>query len=113
MVSEEMVRRWEVVYRRYIEASKRAAVSYVADQDAAREMLIASQEVANAWRAMESTPDLPWWIAAAVTAAAQAFEFQARDWAVRAEGWTGPARQLPTRPRPTPHRRTGEAGERR
>jgi hypothetical protein len=113
MVPEDMVQRWEIAYRRYVEASKVSALASAGDLDVAREMVVASHDVASAWRVMESMPDLPWWTAAAISAAAQAFEFQARDWAVRAEGWLGPVRRLPTRPRPTPHRRIGEGGEQR
>lgn len=111
-VSEDLVRRWEAAYRRYGEASKASAATSASDPDAARAMVITSQEVAWAWRALESALDMPWWMAAAVGAAAQAFEFQARDWAGRAEGWRGPARRLPIRPRPTPHRRDAGTDER-
>ena len=103
MVPEDLVQRWEAAYRRYGEASKMSAVSPAGDRDVARAMVLASHDVAVAWRAMESIPDLPWWTLAAVGAAAQAFEFQAREWSVRAEGWLGPARRLATRTQPTPH----------
>lgn len=89
-VSEDLIERWEAAYRRYTDASKISAMSFAADQDVAREMVMASHEVASAWRAMESTPDLPWWVMAALAAAAQAFEYQVKEWSV---------------PRPTPHRR--------
>jgi hypothetical protein len=115
-VPEDLVQHWEAAYRRYREVSKVAAVSFAGDENAAQEMIAASQEVAVAWRSMESIPDLPWWTLAAVSAAAQAFEFQARDWSVgaintQAAILMGPARRLPARPRPTPHRRTPDGGE--
>jgi hypothetical protein len=113
MVSEELVQRWEDAYRRYIEASKISTVSFAGNADVAREMMMASHNVATAWHAMESSPDLPWWALAALSTAAQAFDHQAQEWSVRAEGWLGPIRRLSTRPRPTPHRRTDETGEQR
>lgn len=111
-VPEDLVARWEAAYRRYGEASKVLTAAVAGDRDSAREMVVASHEVASAWRAMESISDLPWCMSAAVAAAAEAFEFQSREWAVRAEGWVGPARRMPPRPRPTPHRRSNEAGGR-
>src|SRR5262249_44923782 len=92
----------------YGEASKAAASSVAGDRDAAREMAAASWEVAAAWREMESTADIPWWALAALCAAAQAFEIQARDWNARAaHGWPAddgrrsrPNVQLAARARP-------------
>lgn len=63
MVPDELVRRWEVAYRRYREASKTSTV--VGDRDAAREMASASREVSALWRQLESCADLPWWTVAA------------------------------------------------
>lgn len=106
MVPEELVRRWESAYRRYGEASKTAVSAVPGDRGAAGEMAAASSEVAAAWRAMESIVDLPWWILAALVAAAQAFEFQARDWNARADAWPldngqgRPQVRLATRARP-------------
>lgn len=113
MVSEDLVEGWEAAYRRYMEASKISVVSFAGNPDVAREMMMASHGVATAWHEMESTPDLPWWTLAALSTAAQAFEQQAKEWSVRAGGWLGPTRRLSTKTRPTPHRRTGEAGEQR
>src|SRR6266498_5397145 len=116
MVPEELEQRWEAAYRRYGEASKVADVTLAGDRHAALEMVAASAEVAVAWRAIEqSLQAMPWWISAAIGAAAQAFGFQARDWATRAEsgdlsGWLGPTRRLSTRSRRTPYRRTDETG---
>ena len=113
MVSEDLVQRWEAAYQRYGEASKVSVATVVGDQGVAREMVVASHEVATAWRSLESTPDLPWWALAAVAAAAEAFEFQAQEWMIRAESLVGPVRRMPTRPRPTPHRRSGRVGGQR
>jgi hypothetical protein len=84
MVPDKLVERWEAAYRTYSSASKLAASSVAGDRVAARAMAVASWEVAAVWREMESLSDLPWWALAAVGAAAQAVEFQARDWTARA-----------------------------
>jgi hypothetical protein len=112
MVPDELVRRWERAYRRYVEASKASMVA--GDQQAARQMALASRQVAVIWQEIDARSDLPWWMAAAVSTAAQAFEFQARDWTARAElawpvdnGSLGPQRRLPARLQPHP-RRHGE-----
>jgi hypothetical protein len=34
---------------------------------------------------MSAEPDMPWWLVAALVAAAQAFEQQAKDWTARAK----------------------------
>lgn len=87
LVPAELVQRWEVAYRRYGDAVQFAAVSPSMDRGAAHAMVLASHEVASVWRAMETTRGLPWWTVAALAAAAQAFEFQAVDWGMRAEVW--------------------------
>ena len=83
MVPENMVERWESAYCRYGNASR--ASTGGGDQNTAHEMADASRQVANAWREMERQSGLPWWVLAALVAAAQAFEAQARDWSTRAE----------------------------
>jgi hypothetical protein len=110
MVSEELVRRWEGAYRRYGEASKASTVA--GDLAAAREMAQASREVSTAWRAIDAQAELPWWMAAAVSAAAEAFEVQAREWTARADvtwpvdtGALGPQRGIVVRSQPQPRRR--------
>jgi hypothetical protein len=103
MMPEHLVSRWEAAYRQYGQASRSAASSVAGDRNAAQAMASASWEVAAVWREMESLSDLPWWVLAAVGAAAQAFEFQARDWNARAE-LDGAGRARP-QPRPTPRRR--------
>lgn len=85
MVPETFVRRWEKAYRNYGVAARTAALAVPGDRGTAQEMAAASLEVAAAWREMESIVDLPWWVLAAVGAAAQAFEFQARDWNARTQ----------------------------
>lgn len=116
LAPENAVRRWEAAYWRYTVASKTAAGAHAGDERSVGEMVTASRAVADAWRAMElAVPDLPWWTLAAVSAAAQAFEFQARDWSVdivdmHVARLRAPTRQLSVRPGPTPHRR--DSGER-
>ena len=84
MIEEDLVQRWESAYRRYGETSKTVAVARSGDRGVAGEMAAASSDIAAMWREMESSVDLPWWILAALSTAAQAFEFQARDWKARA-----------------------------
>jgi hypothetical protein len=77
------------------------------DRDAAREMVLASRNVASAWHALESIADLPWWTAAALRTAAEAFEAQAREWNTRAEhSWPvdngSPQHRISVRPQPRP-----------
>jgi hypothetical protein len=118
MLPEKLAQRWEAAYRRYGRASAAMESSVAGDRDAAREMAASSWEVAAAWREMECMADMPWWALAALGAAAQAFEFQARDWNARAaHGWpsddnrrTRSQAQLPARERPTCDPSRGEAG---
>jgi hypothetical protein len=120
MIAEELVQRWEAAYRRYGAASKSAAAAVPGDRVAAQGMAAASREVADVWREMESASDLPWWLLAALSAAGQAFEFQARDWNARAEhAWPADERARPQvrlttkpRPRPRPSSSGGARGER-
>jgi hypothetical protein len=85
MVPETVLARWESAYRRYGQASKLVAASPAGDREATQQMAATSSELAAVWREMESAPDLAWWVLAAVGAAAQAFEAQARDWSARVE----------------------------
>jgi hypothetical protein len=48
-------------------------------------MARASADVAAVWREMAGEPDMQWWSVAALCAAAQAFEYQSRDWSARAK----------------------------
>jgi hypothetical protein len=98
MVPDNVVYRWEAAYSRYGHAARAAATSVAGDRNAALEMAAASREVAVAWCEIEAIGDAPWWTLAALSAAAQAFEFQARDWSVRAaHGWSV-ERDRPSRP---------------
>lgn len=81
--SGDLVQRWESAYRIYGSASRSAGGD--GGPVSARAMAAASWEVAAAWRAMEGVAGLAWWVVAAVNAAAQAFEVQAREWAARAD----------------------------
>jgi hypothetical protein len=85
MMSERLVQRWEAVYGEYGTASQRLSSSEPGDRSVARQMARASADVAAVWREMAAEPDLPWWSVAALCAAAQAFEYQARDWSARAK----------------------------
>ena len=85
MVSEGLVSRWEAVYREYGTASQRLSSSEPGDRSVARLMARASADVAAVWREMSGESDMPWWLVAALGAAAQAFEYQARDWSARAK----------------------------
>lgn len=84
MVSEFMAGRWEQAYREYGLASDLVVRSEPGDRAVARGMASASRGVAQAWRDIETVPGLPWWAVAAVHAAAEAFDSQARDWNARA-----------------------------
>jgi hypothetical protein len=101
MVPESLRVRWEAAYRSYGNASMRSASAASGDRGAARLIASTSREVAAVWREMEALPNLPWWTVAALAAAAQAFEFQARDWTARAESIQDPPARtdsLPTAP---------------
>ena len=82
MVPGDLVRRWELAYQQYSAVMRVAGSAVPGDPATTRGMVMASQQVAAAWREMERIPELPWWLHAALVAAAQAFEFQARDWDV-------------------------------
>jgi len=103
-VPVRLVQRWERAYRQYGQASTRAARSAAGDRPAARAVAAASREVAAIWREVAQTPGLPWWALAALRAAADAFEAQARDWQARAEVEGGaPMARPPVTRRPTDH----------
>jgi hypothetical protein len=85
MVTERLVRRWEAVYREYGLASEMVGTAEPGDRAVARHMARASFDVAAVWREMSAEPDMPWWLVAALVAAAQAFEQQAKDWTARAK----------------------------
>lgn len=84
MVPDELVGRWEAVYREYGVTSEAVNSSVPGDRAVARRMARASEDVAVVWREMSDGSGLPWWAVAALVAAGQAFEHQARDWAARA-----------------------------
>jgi hypothetical protein len=83
MVPTEMETRWEVAYRGYCTAARLATAGAPDDQNVARMMVSTSEDVAAAWREMRDVTDLPWWAQGALSAAVEAFESQARDWALR------------------------------
>lgn len=80
---EPLVRAWEVAYRQYGLANELSARLPSDDPAAAWQMATASWAVASAWREIATVVRLPWWLFAAVEAAAEAFETQARDWEAR------------------------------
>lgn len=85
-----LVGRWEVAYRQYGDATIYAGKSVAGDRAAAEVLASASWQVASLWREMTASAALPWWALAALRAAAEAFEQQARDWHAKAmHGETG------------------------
>ena len=84
MVSERLVGLWEAAYREYGAVSDVLNESVPGDAAIAERMARASQAVAAVWREMAHEPELLWWNVAALRAAAQAFEYQSRDWTARA-----------------------------
>lgn len=84
MPSPLLVARWEAAYRLYGEASEQAARAEAGDRGAAEAVAASSWQVASLWREMATETGLSWWALAALRAAAQAFEQQARDWHARA-----------------------------
>jgi hypothetical protein len=71
----EAVARWETAYRAYVEVESSAAWTR-----GERLMLAdALQAVADAWRDIATTPGLDWWMLAALSAAAETAEQQARQ----------------------------------
>lgn len=80
-----LVTQWEAAYRAYGEASEHAARSVAGDPDAAEAVAAASWQVASLWRDIATSQEVPWWVLAALRAAAEVFEQQARDWQARAQ----------------------------
>jgi len=80
MVPDELVQRWEAAYRRYGAVSEAVARSRPLNPECARAMASASYDVAAAWRHISAVRGAPWWALAALAAAAEAFEAQAREW---------------------------------
>lgn len=79
MLSRELITRWEAAYRRYVQALDWADEA-ARNPNAAHALASASWEVASVWREIAKLGGQAWWILAAVTAAADAFEHQARQW---------------------------------
>jgi hypothetical protein len=77
LVSAEKVSAWEHAYRRYTQALDVVGCSQDADHGVVDELVSASRLVATAWRAIAVQTELPWWMAAAVESAAEAFDGQA------------------------------------
>lgn len=85
IVPIRLAERWETAYRRYGRASTLAARATPGDRQTAHAVATTSAQVAAAWRDMAKTDGIAWWALAALRAAAEAFEAQARNWQARAE----------------------------
>jgi hypothetical protein len=81
---ETLIARWEAAYRQYTEATRLAGRANAGDRAAAEALASTSWAVATTWRDLATTVVLPWWALAALRAAAEAFEAQARTWHTRA-----------------------------
>jgi hypothetical protein len=82
-VPEPIVRAWESAYRQYGQVKEMTSRTPVDDPASAWHMATVSWAVAAAWREIATVARLPWWLLAAVEAAAEAFESQAREWEAR------------------------------
>lgn len=60
MVSDELVQRWELAYRRYGEVSESVASAVAGDRDMAAAMATASWDVAVSWRNLAAEGGIPW-----------------------------------------------------
>jgi hypothetical protein len=71
----QAVARWEAAYRAYVEVAGSAALTR------GERLLLADalQAVAETWRDIATTPGLDWWMLAALSAAAETAEQQARQ----------------------------------
>ena len=79
LVSPEAVLAWEDAYRRYTHVSEVVGHSRGIDPRAVNELIAVSRSVASAWRANTAHAEVPWWLAAAVASAAEAFDEQAHQ----------------------------------
>lgn len=78
----ESVARWEAAYRCYTELTCMAREPS-GERASPAALASASWEVATAWRDIATSTPLPWWMLAALRAAADAFEHQAYQWHAR------------------------------
>jgi hypothetical protein len=99
-VPARLVSRWEEAYRQYGVAFDHAARMEAGDRQAAEAVAAASWQVAGLWRDMATAVPLSWWLLAALRAAADAFEAQARSWHAKAAQPEPPrpARRVAARP---------------
>lgn len=74
-VPETVVARWEDAYRAYINIANSRAET----RRERLELADVLQNVANAWRDIATTPGLDWWQLAALSAAVETAEQQARQ----------------------------------
>lgn len=68
-VPDVLVDRWQAAYG-----------AYSAVEGDRAELVRLSLDVAAVWRDMAAVPGLAWWLVAALSAAAEAFERQAQEW---------------------------------
>jgi hypothetical protein len=83
VVPAKLLTGWEDAYRQYGRASETVTRTRDTDPAAIWQMAVTSSAVAVAWRQVASRRQLPWWLLAAVDAAAQAFEAQSLEWEAR------------------------------
>jgi hypothetical protein len=98
MVPDALVDRWQAVYTAYSTA-----------EGDRTELARLSANVATVWREMAAVQGLAWWLVAALSAGAEAFERQAQDWG------GGHPRGRPNRPsdwRTGSHRQGEPSGDR-
>jgi uncharacterized protein (DUF2249 family) len=98
MVPPERVDRWQAVYSEYTAMDRMERVEQVSPHYPVQ-MARLSAEVAAAWRHLGAVPRLPWWMVAALTNAAEAYEGQARSWALTRAG-SGRPTERENRPGP-------------
>jgi hypothetical protein len=85
-VPAELLAIWERVYREYLSVAQSPVTA--TSMAHRQEMSQRSADVARVWRDMAAIPGLEWWLVTALTAAAEAYEQQARDFSRAASGAT-------------------------
>ena len=74
-VPDEVIARWEAAYRDYL----RVGVLRAETRRERLELAGVLRAVAEGWREIAATPGLEWWVLAALSAAAETAEQQARE----------------------------------
>jgi hypothetical protein len=78
LVPGHLLSAWEAVYRDYAAASDRVDGSNLRHRDVQARL---AAQLAVTWRRLANAPGIDWCLAAAFSTAAEAMEWQARDWA--------------------------------